>query len=742
MSTARENESLKSLKERIDGDLGILETSNLSQVNHEKYEEFKTKYSNLNQKLLNYQTVSNPEGLTLEPITIFSLNAEFAQISSEFENFMKYQGNRNIVANQIDTIKHNLESIIAKLRRSNYKEIKKELDYTIEMYSNILNNVIGLQEIDELIKRFNYQVYKYKIEDLICDDSTNITLFIPYVLEDINRILNDSQVSTCIKDKLQVYLFNTDLIKSNFNKVIILINIGIDKKQIDEKDLNNELNRNIYKESDLEKVYHPLSNDTIKRMETILFSLSTRLKIKLDTLFYRRSNVACSEHDVYYKQIFKCFKGDLLKEIIAELCYGKFYQFCIKHNDIDLLNRTIDDLIYNNFLDFRYLAESIFGNNIPNPISEILRLRAALKNYGKDYSYDIDCVVFAHVKEINPQDLVDYIIATESELLRRYVLKSGNEEYLNSDFNNYNLKKPTIIYGIRIINEKKQAKAVKLNILENKYLNYDQFIQMLHSLNSTDEILLAIFEYFKKYVSYNYDELQVVKFQRGESELFENIRELLFQNKTNSTEEFKGNLLKLLDEAFLKIEGRPLSDKNRHEWFKNYGTIIHHEAQPEVNGIFKIAAREAYDEIVHIEPNNYPPIYENKLLVEGVCSEYSNWIKQICDELGIPCLKVRGKGTTGHVWNLIYIKERDMWVNFDMTMVRFYLDNWTRDYGEPEKWIFPTFEEMFEMQPIRVVEEIISDNDNIRFNPAITVENQTRLNEFLYSSQLIGKSKK
>lgn len=261
---------------------------------------------------------------------------------------------------------------------------------------------------------------------------------------------------------------------------------------------------------------------------------------------------------------------------------------------------------------------------------------------------------------------------------------------------------------------------------------YNNFIATFKSMNSTEEILYAIFNYFKINVSYNYDELQVVKYQRSENESLLAIKDLISQNRANNSIEFKERIIQLLDEAFIKIEGRPLSPRNKQEWFKNYGTIIHHDAEPAINtGMFKISAKDAYDEVIHIEVNNYPPIYEDGLLKDGVCADYSLFIKRICDEIGIPCLRVRGRGTTGHAWNLIYIKEKNIWVNFDMTMVRFYLDNWSQEYGEPEKWISATNEEMFSMQPSRLVYEIIGDKEEILFKSVIGANNQNELAEFL-----------
>ena len=273
-------------------------------------------------------------------------------------------------------------------------------------------------------------------------------------------------------------------------------------------------------------------------------------------------------------------------------------------------------------------------------------------------------------------------------------------------------------------------------------MDYEQFIQMLKMLDNTEQILITLFNYFKDNVEYNYDELQVVKYIRYEEGPLREVYDLIAKNEKEKSQEFKEYLIKRLDDAFLQVEGRPLSERNKYEWFKNYGTIIHHDAQPAKNGIIKIHARDARDEVIQIQPHPYAPEYKNGLLVNGVCGEYSRWIKQICNDLGIGCFIVKGKGTTGHAWNLIYIQEKDVWINFDMTMVRFYLDGWATEYGRPEDWIFATNKKMFEMQPQRIVEQIIGDHDTVLLNSVVTSEKQGELDSFLQKFCRTEKFKK
>ena len=98
-------------------------------------------------------------------------------------------------------------------------------------------------------------------------------------------------------------------------------------------------------------------------------------------------------------------------------------------------------------------------------------------------------------------------------------------------------------------------------------------------------------------------------------------------------------------------------------------------------------------------------------------------MNKICNDLNIPSFKVKGKGTANHGWNLIYIKEQNKWVHFDMTCVRFYLDNFTKDFGEPDKWVFATTEDIFKLQPKREIHSITDIEGNVIFEGLINKDN-------------------
>lgn len=284
---------------------------------------------------------------------------------------------------------------------------------------------------------------------------------------------------------------------------------------------------------------------------------------------------------------------------------------------------------------------------------------------------------------------------------------------------------------------------LKINNLfsDEALTNYDLFIEKLKQLkesgHTTREILELVFQYYEKYVTYNYDQLQIVKMKSGDvgkpafkcyqaymdivdridainevSKKGEETIESLIE-KADKKPYSRDEAIKMLDEAFLKVEGRPLTDRNKELLFSNYGEFIHRPYEPmqrRKNGIISMVINEVieHDEIV-IPGGQYPPKYINGMLRDGVCSTYAGGFeKRICNDLEIKHMFVTGIGTTSHSWSLIFLPEEQRWTHFDMTMVKFYQDKWIKTH-EPyieQDWIAATTEEIFKMQPTREIHSI------------------------------------
>lgn len=284
----------------------------------------------------------------------------------------------------------------------------------------------------------------------------------------------------------------------------------------------------------------------------------------------------------------------------------------------------------------------------------------------------------------------------------------------------------------------------------NKIITYEDFLEKLKSMKSngasTREILWELYLYYKDNVTYNYDQLQIVKLKDYNSsspsskctKVYDEIMEKII--KLNAEMQQKGihitiemikaaikegiifskeEAISKLDEVFREVEGRPLTERNKENCFRNYYSIEHIPYRPaKNNGIFPIKERLEHSCMKGLERNTYEPVYKNGMLVDGVCSEYVNFEKRICNDLGIKHKRIEGIGTTGHGWSMIYLPEEDRWIHFDMTMVRFYLDNWIKNHEpyKPEDWINASTEEIFKMQPSRRITKSGSKMCNIDQN--------------------------
>lgn len=301
--------------------------------------------------------------------------------------------------------------------------------------------------------------------------------------------------------------------------------------------------------------------------------------------------------------------------------------------------------------------------------------------------------------------------------------------------------------------EKKQFEPKASGCCENiddsyqrtREMDYNTFITNLRTMKiegaTTRQILEKLYDYYKWHVTYNYDQLQIVKLGDYNTtspsfrcsmvydEIMEKINELnaeMKKNGTHITKEMIEEAVKQgrifsrneacskLDEIFEEIEGRPLSRRNKERCVDEYYNIVHSPYKPAQNGLFKTKESPEHSYMRGLNRAGYQPVYRNGMLIDGVCSEFVNFESRIYNDLGIKHHRVEGVGTTGHAWSMVYLPEEKRWINFDMTMARFYLDNWlkTQDY-RPEDWICATTDDMFKMQPTRKVLKIDSNQCNV-----------------------------
>lgn len=284
----------------------------------------------------------------------------------------------------------------------------------------------------------------------------------------------------------------------------------------------------------------------------------------------------------------------------------------------------------------------------------------------------------------------------------------------------------------------------------SKITNYEELIETLKLMKSegasTREILEELYLYYKDNVTYNYDQLQIVKLSDYNKsspslkcaevydEMMKKIGELndeMEKKGIHITEEMIRDAIKegripskseassRLDEVFREVEGRPLTQRNKENCLGNYYNIVYSPYKPaKNNGIFKTRESLEHSHMRGLNRSGYEPVYKNGMLTDGVCSEYVSFEERICKDLGIMHRRIEGIGTTGHAWSMIYLTEEDRWVHFDMTMVRFYLDNWIKNHEpyKPEDWITASTEEIFKMQPSRRITKVGNQRCNIDQN--------------------------
>ncbi|MDE5539147.1 MAG: hypothetical protein K2J20_01525, partial [Bacilli bacterium] len=393
------------LQEAIRNDLMILESSNLRQANNDKYLEFKAKYESLNQQSLIVKTRRDNEGLTTDSKDMDSLLWKWARISASFDIYMSYEGGyEDIVKYQRDKTKITFQRLYLKLDSTNYQEIAEQLQDSLNLYQSVSEVSLNSNEVQDLINKLKYQIYKYKLNDYVYDAGANYQSFLPFVIEDINKLIAESKVSGYIKEELQKYLFDVNLITSDFNRVARLINIATSGRRMSKTDIENYLSRTLYKESDLEKEYQAPSDELIIKQyleyDKLLIAIQKALNKTNDKL-----NVIA----LIFKQ-------------------NKYYLIPPNPEFINMLRENGCD-------NFKYIAEAMFDD-----INLLIKLRNDLVKTNPQYIYDIDCAVIAHANELSVSDLIKYISVTNNHYLINYVLRSGKKEYFNANLRNYALK--------------------------------------------------------------------------------------------------------------------------------------------------------------------------------------------------------------------------------------------------------------------------------------------------------------
>lgn len=492
---------IETIRNGIAEELNKIETSGLEKVNFKLYTELKQACTSLDESISLYE-------LKVGNIKWDDLINEWARIGALFDFYMDTTGFKAVLDNQIFEVKQNLERVASELNSDNYELTEKKFQATKDLYANILNAGFNTLEIKELTNRFNYQVLKYKIADFILDDNNDFNIYILFILNDIERILNSNEVSSNIKDNLRIYKVDNSLIRDNFVKVMRLIVLAETKKQVSDRELDKYINSVIYKESDIKKEYHEPSKEIQGKAQTVPNDL---------------------------RKIFEYFKEDAKGMVPAAIL-----------NQIRISGSIV-----------RYLFDALLANKQTKWAIELKKIFA---ENGIDVSYELDCVFIAYKDTLYPKDLANYIIKTNNEYFINYIIKNKidifDEEFINYIVSSNNptlmayleeniLNIPVSMVLDSILNNELKKKSIKNAITKNtsdKERLLDIFnlfgkITDKDLINYINEIIISLqdieilWECIRRQNGYFSDNITRILEQMPESEFKKELVEVLYDNE-------------------------------------------------------------------------------------------------------------------------------------------------------------------------------------------------------------------
>lgn len=108
-----------------------------------------------------------------------------------------------------------------------------------------------------------------------------------------------------------------------------------------------------------------------------------------------------------------------------------------------------------------------------------------------------------------------------------------------------------------------------------------------------------------------------------------------------------------------------------------------------------------------LEPKKYfPPEFDNGLITNGVCEDYTDYLVIILKKAGIEAHGIEGTSELGHAW--VIIKIGDEYKSIDLTRAVFIRDGFLGIPKEQtsEDWIYSNLEDIFKMQETRSIIKI------------------------------------
>ncbi|MBO5910566.1 MAG: hypothetical protein J6Q15_03565 [Clostridia bacterium] len=239
-----------------------------------------------------------------------------------------------------------------------------------------------------------------------------------------------------------------------------------------------------------------------------------------------------------------------------------------------------------------------------------------------------------------------------------------------------------------------------------KITNYKQFIVHLKSLKTQQEQINFIMKYFVDKVEFDYLVIEAIKIPYSLIDEIDNKFDSSNKDEVNQAlqyAKFKGlsyGLIKRLSQIY----GNPFTIPARPAYNGTLGFI---PAQPE-----RISHRTFGATINMSKPQ---PTYKNGLIIKGVCADFVEFIKKVCDDIGVKYNTISGQSTVSHAW----IKIDGLY--YDPTYAIYVRDkfmDWDKK-STIDDWFGMTNAQLFHLHPIRVIDEI----DGVHLSEQITSAN-------------------
>lgn len=227
-------------------------------------------------------------------------------------------------------------------------------------------------------------------------------------------------------------------------------------------------------------------------------------------------------------------------------------------------------------------------------------------------------------------------------------------------------------------------------------MTYNELINHLKTINGEQQQVEYLFSYMLQSAQYDYPTLEICKFDNSLLDYVD--------------EHFNPEIMEDRQKAIQLVKSEGYSNEFILRILENYGEGFIVPARPEmvIMGKLNKAIPEhiSYRTFASAKNMAKPLVeYEDGIIIKGVCADFSEFTKKICDELNIPCDTVTGTTPISHVWNLINIG--DGFKHYDLTYAiyaRDEFDGWGK--VNPNDFLGVTTEKLLEIQPNRTIDSI------------------------------------